>query len=45
MISKLTETLVKYKISIFGIDVIYKTLEQVFMEILNKKNHGISDIF
>lgn len=44
-ITQITEKLLKYKIAIFGIEVITKSLEDIFMEIINKKNSGKHNIF
>jgi len=44
-ISKITEKLVKYNILIYGIEVVSKSLEDMFMEIINKKNSGKHNIF
>lgn len=44
-ISQITEKLVKYKILIYGIEVVSKSLEDIFMEIINKKNSGKHNIF
>jgi len=44
-IAQITEKLVKYKILIYGIDVISKSLEDIFMEIINRKNNGKHNIF
>lgn len=44
-ITKVTETLLKYKISIFGIEVVTKSLEEIFTDIIKKKNLGKINIF
>jgi len=44
-ISQITECLIKYKVLIYGIEVISKSLEDIFMEIINKKNAGNHNIF
>jgi len=44
-ISKITEKLVKYNILIYGIEVVTKSLEDMFMEIISKKNSGKHNIF
>ncbi len=43
-ISKITAKLISYNISIFGIDYVSKSLEQLFLEIIDKKNKGKSGI-
>ena len=44
-INKISEKLISYKISIFSIETIYKPLEEVFLDIINSKNKGVSSIF
>lgn len=44
-INKITEKLISYNISIFGIETVYKPLEDVFLEIINNKNKGNNSIF
>ena len=44
-ITKITEKLIKYKISIFGIEVVTKSLEDIFTDIIKKKNLGKINIF
>ena len=44
-ITKITEKLLKYNILIYGIDIISNSLEDVFMDIINKKNAGNHNIF
>ena len=44
-ITQITEKLIKYKILIYGIEVITRSLEDIFMEIINKKNSGNNNIF
>lgn len=43
-ISKITSRLISYNISIFGIDFVSKSLEQLFLEIIDKRNKGKSGI-
>lgn len=43
-ISDITQKLVGYGISIFGIDVVSKSLEQIFLEIINNKTRGRTNI-
>ncbi len=43
-ISKITNRLVAYKISLFGIEFVTKSLEQLFLDIIDKKNKGKSGI-
>lgn len=44
-INKVTEKLISYNVSIFGIETVYKPLEEVFLEIINTKNKGNNSIF
>lgn len=44
-ITRITETLLKYKISIFGIEVVTKSLEDIFTDLIKKKNLGKINIF
>lgn len=44
-INKITEKLISYNISIFGIETVYKPLEEVFLDIISAKNKGINSIF
>lgn len=44
-INKITEKLISYNVSIFGIETVYKPLEEVFLEIINIKNKGNNSIF
>ena len=44
-VSQITEKLVKYKIMIYGIEIVSKSLEDIFMEIINKRNSGNNSIF
>lgn len=44
-ITKITEKLLKYKISIFGIEVVTKSLEEIFTDIIKRKNLGKLNIF
>lgn len=41
-ISKITQKLLSYGLSIFGIETVSKSLEQLFLEIVNSKNKGIN---
>jgi len=41
-ISKIVQRLLAYNISIFGIEIVSKSLEQIFLEIINQKTKGIS---
>ena len=43
-ISEITEKLLKYNISIFGIEVVSKSLEEIFLEIINNKTKGKTSI-
>lgn len=44
-VSTITKCLLDNKVNIFGIEFIEKTLEEVFMEIIEKKTNGKSSIF
>lgn len=44
MVGKITQTLTKYGINIFGIDIISKSLENVFLEIIGKRQKGQTSI-
>lgn len=44
-VPKITEVLTKYKVSIFGIETVTKSLEEIFTEIIRKKNLGKLNIF
>ncbi len=44
-INRITEKLISYKISIFSIEMVYKPLEEVFLDIISAKNKGINSIF
>lgn len=44
-INKISEKLISYKISIFSVEVVYKPLEEVFLDIISAKNKGINSIF
>ncbi len=44
-VPKITNKLISYGVSIFGIEYIYKSLEQIFMEIINSINNGSTTIF
>lgn len=39
-ISKITQVLINHNLSIMGIDIVIKSLEQVFLEIINKYNNS-----
>jgi len=43
-ISIVTQKLIKYNINIFGIDMITKNLEQIFLEIINNRTKGKTNI-
>ena len=43
-IPNITNKLIQYNISIFGIELIYKSLEEVFLDIINKINNGSTTI-
>ena len=43
-INRITAKLISYKIAIFGIEFVTKSLEQIFLEIIDKKNKGKSSI-
>lgn len=43
-ISAITQKLINYNISIFGIDIVSKSLEQIFLEIINNKTNGRTNI-
>lgn len=44
-ITRITEKLLKYNVSIFGIEVVTKSLEDIFTDIIKKKNLGKINIF
>ena len=44
-IPKITNKLIQYQVSVFGIEVIYKSLEEVFLDIVNSINKGSTTIF
>jgi len=44
MISKITQKLIGYGISIFGIEIVSKNLEEIFLEIINSKSKGKTSI-
>lgn len=44
MVGKITQTLTKYGINIFGIDIVSKSLENVFLEIIGKRQKGQTSI-
>ena len=43
-INDVTSSLVKYGISIFGIELVSKSLEQIFLDIINSKSKGKTSI-
>ena len=43
-ITEITQKLLKYGISIFGIEIVSKSLEQIFIEIINNKTKGKTNI-
>ena len=43
-ITDITQTLVKYNISIFGIEFVSKSLEEIFLDIVNAKTKGRTSI-
>lgn len=43
-INEITRRLISYDISIFGIEIITKSLEEIFLEIINKKTNGKTNI-
>lgn len=43
-ITEITQKLLGYGISIFGIDIVSKSLEQIFLEIINNKTKGKTNI-
>jgi ABC-2 type transport system ATP-binding protein len=43
-INEITKRLVDYNISIFGIEIVTKSLEELFIEIINKKTNGKTSI-
>lgn len=43
-ITKITQKLLSYGISIFGIEIVSKSLEQIFLEIINNKTKGKTNI-
>jgi choline kinase len=43
-INDITKRLTKYNISIFGIEIVSKTLEEMFIEIINNKSNGLTSI-
>ena len=43
-INDITKKLTKYNISIFGIEIVSKTLEEMFIEIINNKSNGLTSI-
>jgi len=43
-INEITQKLVEYGISIFGIEIVSKSLEEIFLEIINNKTKGITSI-
>ncbi len=43
-ITEITKKLLNYNISIFGIEVVSKSLEEIFLEIVNRKTNGKTSI-
>ncbi len=43
-ITKITQKLIHYGISIFGIEIVNKSLETLFLEIINNKSKGLTSI-
>jgi len=43
-INEITKRLVNYDISIFGIEIVTKSLEELFIEIINRKTNGKTNI-
>ena len=43
-ITEITQKLLGYGISIFGIEIVSKSLEQIFLEIINNKTKGKTNI-
>ena len=43
-VGKVSQTLIKYGINIFGIDIVSKSLESIFLEIINNKQKGKTSI-
>ncbi len=43
-ITEITKKLLSYNISIFGIEVVSKSLEEIFLEIVNRKTNGKTSI-
>ena len=43
-VSEITQKLLNYGISIFGIEIVSKSLEQLFLEIINNKTNGKTNI-
>jgi ABC-2 type transport system ATP-binding protein len=43
-ITRITQKLVNYGISIFGIEIVSKSLEQIFLEIINNRSKGRTNI-
>jgi ABC-2 type transport system ATP-binding protein len=43
-IAEITQKLIGYGISIFGIEIVSKSLEQIFHDVINNKNNGKSSI-
>ena len=43
-INEITKRLVNYDISIFGIEIVTKSLEELFIEIINSKTNGKTNI-
>jgi len=43
-VGKVSQTLIKYGINIFGIDIVSKSLEAIFLDIINNKQKGKTSI-
>ena len=44
-ITEITQKLIQYGLSIFGIEIITKSLEEVFLDIINRHNNGQTSIY
>ncbi len=43
-VSNIAKVLLDHNLSVFGVDFVFKTLEDIFMEIINTKNKGKTEI-
>ena len=43
-ITEITQKLIKHNISIFGIEIVSKSLEEIFLDIVNSKTKGQTSI-